>query len=219
MSLVGGDYGSDSEAEEEENPFDVPTVPKSCPRPVVSSSDSDRDSDDDVDPPCEEHTNTPISAPAQSSGLPDPLAALSEAAPEFLNPEATRQIAVLYRPPPPPKAWEEIPMTPAEAKAALEANRRKAAASGGVTTAKAVIYKDEQKDEGFDTSKVDPLALAMLGVEAQSSKLKRSVVLGSGEKGEVKEREKKKRMMGQNGRDSVTWKSEEEMILRQQFDS
>mmetsp|Transcript_25396 Transcript_25396/g.55215 ORF Transcript_25396/g.55215 Transcript_25396/m.55215 type:complete len:111 (-) Transcript_25396:128-460(-) len=110
-------------------------------------------------------------------------------------------------------------MTPAEAKAALEANRRKAAASGGVTTAKAVIYKDEQKDEGFDTSKVDPLALAMLGVEAQSSKLKRSVVLGSGEKGEVKEREKKKRMMGQNGRDSVTWKSEEEMILRQQFDS
>jgi hypothetical protein len=42
---------------------------------------------------------------------------------------------------------------------------------------------------------------------------------GSGQKGEVKEREKMKRTMGQNGRDSVTWKSEEEMILRQQFDS
>eukprot|EP00976_Prorocentrum_cordatum_P066123 1178184-Prorocentrum_minimum.AAC.2 len=115
----------------------VPTVPKSCPRPVVSSSDSDSDSDDDKEPPCEEHISTSKPAPAQPSGLPDPLAALSEAsnhglnllfhfaranlsfvyffshptivrqaAPEFLNPEATRQIAVLYRPPPPPKAWE-----------------------------------------------------------------------------------------------------------------
>eukprot|EP00976_Prorocentrum_cordatum_P066122 1178184-Prorocentrum_minimum.AAC.1 len=76
-------------------------------------------------------------------------------------------------------------MTPAEAKVALEANRRKAAASGsltrvlllgfsysfvntsagGVTAAKAVIYKDEKQEEAFDPSKVDPLALAMLGVE------------------------------------------------------
>eukprot|EP00854_Cymbomonas_tetramitiformis_P018406 gene18406-21956_t len=55
-------------------------------------------------------------------------------------------------------------------------------------------------------------------VEKPPEKLKRSVVLGTGEKGEVKEREKKKRMLAQNGRDAVTWKSEEEMILRQQFD-
>jgi hypothetical protein len=74
---------------------------------------------------------------------------------------------------------------------------------------------------------VDPLALAMLGASASSGravqqpekKLKKSVVLGSGEKGMVKEAEKKKRMMAQNGRDSNVWKSEEEMILRQQFDS
>mmetsp|Transcript_13989 Transcript_13989/g.23691 ORF Transcript_13989/g.23691 Transcript_13989/m.23691 type:complete len:217 (-) Transcript_13989:325-975(-) len=216
MSLLGGAYGSGSDSEEDadENPFDVPTVARTCPRPLSSSSDSD--SEDEEEPSAAE---APAPKPTPSSGLPDPLAVLSEAAPEFLNPEATRQIAVLHRAPPPPKQWQGVPMTPAAAKAAFEANRKKAAQTGGLTAAKAVLYKDEKREEAFDHSKVDPLALAMLGVEARPSNLKRSVVLGSGEKGEVKEREKKKRTMGQNGRDSVTWKSEEEMILRQQFDS
>jgi len=34
----------------------------------------------------------------------------------------------------------------------------------------------------------------------------------------VKERERKKRQMGQNGRDAKEWKSEGEMLLRQQYD-
>lgn len=84
-----------------------------------------------------------------------------------------------------------------------------------------------ETEEGINTAAVDPLALAMLGASASSGramtqpekKLKKSVVLGTGEKGLVKENEKKKRMMAQNGRDSNVWKSEEEMILRQQFDS
>jgi hypothetical protein len=70
---------------------------------------------------------------------------------------------------------------------------------------------------------VDPLAMAMLGASANTTKiqpkLKKSVVLGTGEKGAVKENEKKKRLNAQNGRDSTVWKSDEEMILRQQFDS
>jgi hypothetical protein len=32
------------------------------------------------------------------------------------------------------------------------------------------------------------------------------------------ELEKKKRMAGQNGRDAVDWKSEAEMVMRQQYD-
>jgi hypothetical protein len=65
-----------------------------------------------------------------------------------------------------------------------------------------------REEEGLNTAAVDPLALAMLGASASSGraavqqpekKLKKSVVLGTGEKGLVKENEKKKRMMAQNG--------------------
>lgn len=52
--------------------------------------------------------------------------------------------------------------------------------------------------------------------QGQTTPLKRSVVLGTGEKGAVKEREKVKRARGQSSHQR--WKSEAEMINRQRFD-
>jgi len=239
--LVSGYGSSDSEVEgeeEEENPFNNPTVATRAPSESISNENSDSESDVEQEanfvnappvPPFQKRPSAPLSSAAFL--LPSPLDALNQGVkPAFLTPEATRPIAELHRAPPPPKVWDGVALTPEAARAELKANQQRAADQGGVHAGKAVLYKNQKpKDEG--TPKIDPLALAMLGVQANRSlplneehgpegpRLKRSVVLGTGEKGEVKEREKKKRMMGQNGRDSVSWKSEEEMILRQQFDS
>lgn len=85
----------------------------------------------------------------------------------------------------------------------------------------------------------DPLALAVLGVMPRKKVLGGKSTLGAPtqpmdvaeflakgkggalmprKKQDRMEQEKKKRMNAQNGRDSKEWKSEAEMVLRQQYD-
>ncbi|KAK3282028.1 hypothetical protein CYMTET_10215 [Cymbomonas tetramitiformis] len=228
MALVAG-YGSDTSDSEEDNPFDAP-VSRQMTEP---EADSDSDSDENSEEENEVETSAPDlrqEAPPQSL-LPSPADIFSEVKgpPKFLTPDATKPIAVVQREVPKPRPWEEQEPTHEEAVVTMAEHATKAAASGASVSRKAVRYT-QRSEETTKAPAVDPLALAMLGAQANRSvkpenlvekppeKLKRSVVLGTGEKGEVKEREKKKRMLAQNGRDAVTWKSEEEMILRQQFD-
>ena len=93
---------------------------------------------------------------------------------------------------------------------------------------------DERGRSGTERGRPgDALAMAMLGVPqrkiaepARAMDPAEFLAKGSGgalmprKKGglERMEQEKKKRQSGQNGRDSVEWKSEAEMILRQQYD-
>ena len=93
---------------------------------------------------------------------------------------------------------------------------------------------DERRRSGTERGRPrDALAMAMLGVPqrkntepARAMDPAEFLAKGSGralmprKKGglERMEHEKKKRQSGQNGRDSVEWKSEAEMVLRQQYD-
>ena len=69
---------------------------------------------------------------------------------------------------------------------------------------------EEEEEHGATTTFVGEEVTK--ATKAKRPKEKRQV------EGGVKERERKKRQAGQNGRDTTEWKTEAEMVLRQQYD-
>ena len=69
--------------------------------------------------------------------------------------------------------------------------------------------EEEEEEHGATTTFGEEVTKA---TKAKRPKEKRQV------EGGVKERERKKRQAGQNGRDTTEWKTEAEMVLRQQYD-
>ena len=74
---------------------------------------------------------------------------------------------------------------------------------------KRIESKTEEEEDGTTTTFGEEVTKA---TKAKRPKEKRQV------EGGVKERERKKRQAGQNGRDTTEWKTEAEMVLRQQYD-
>ena len=74
---------------------------------------------------------------------------------------------------------------------------------------KRIEWKTEEEEHGATTTFCEEVTKA---TKAKRPKEKRQV------EGGVKERERKKRQAGQNGRDTTEWKTEAEMVLRQQYD-
>ena len=74
---------------------------------------------------------------------------------------------------------------------------------------KRIESKTEEEEDGTTTTFGEEVTQA---TKAKRPKEKRQV------EGCVKERERKKRQAGQNGRDTTEWKTEAEMVLRQQYD-
>ena len=74
---------------------------------------------------------------------------------------------------------------------------------------KRIESKTEEEEDGTTTTFGEEVTRA---TKAKRPKEKRQV------EGGIKERERKKRQAGQNGRDTTEWKTEAEMVLRQQYD-
>ena len=74
---------------------------------------------------------------------------------------------------------------------------------------KRIESKTEEEEDGTTTTFGEEVTRA---TKAKRPKEKRQI------EGGVKERERKKRQAGQNGRDTTEWKTEAEMVLRQQYD-
>ena len=74
---------------------------------------------------------------------------------------------------------------------------------------KRIEWKTEEEEDGTTATFGEEVTKA---TKAKRPKEKRQV------EGGVKERERKKRQAGQNGRDTTEWKTDAEMVLRQQYE-
>ncbi|KAK9904771.1 hypothetical protein WJX75_002212 [Coccomyxa subellipsoidea] len=166
--------------------------------------------------------------------LPDPLSALGQIrqAPSYLTPEATRPLAAPVhrsRPAQPvpareedsqrdketgPSSWDIARMAP-PLKGQTDASKRGLPA-GAVMSAAAKRYRTE---DGLEGGMATAAQIAMLGGQWRPNFMDKGV--GGAQlprrRQERKDKEKSKRQLGQSAIGS--WKTEAEMVLRQQYDS
>eukprot|EP00898_Chlorokybus_atmophyticus_P006549 jgi/Chlat1/6896/Chrsp52S06581 len=217
MSLVSGAYGSDGEEEQHDEEEDLwkddkPLEVRPLPPREDSESDDERDHEEDAERAAYQRDKPkPSLLPP-----PDEVFAQVTGPPSFLDPPATRKLADVAGRPLPPSAIAAAENAYSKA----ESNARKRANPGmllffAVVQAKAKL-RTFAVDDDIDGPNVPlPAALAAKIVEKQLE----GAVYGNKpkeDKGTVKDKEKVKRMKGQSS--IATWKTEEEMRLRQQFD-